>query len=66
MKQCEYEDSTNCIWNAQEQGNGVGESFIDINGSAYYLSHVGVGLEVLVIGVVVLALVAWIIIKGRK
>ena len=33
---CEFEDSTNCIWNAQEQGNGVGESFVDIEGVAYY------------------------------
>lgn len=33
---CEFEDSTDCIWNAQEQGNGIGESFIDIDGSVHY------------------------------
>lgn len=34
---CEFEDSTNCIWNAQEQGNGIGESFIDIDGATFYI-----------------------------
>ena len=34
---CEYEDSTNCIWNAQEQGNGIGESFVDIDGETFYI-----------------------------
>lgn len=33
---CEFEDSTNCYWNAQEQGNGQGNSFVDIQGEAYY------------------------------
>ena len=33
---CEFEDSTNCVWNAQVQGNGIGESFVDVNGIAYY------------------------------
>ena len=33
---CEFEDSTNCFWNAQVQGNGIGESFVDVNGVAYY------------------------------
>lgn len=37
MKQCEYEDSTNCIWNAQEQGNGIGESFVNIEGEVFYI-----------------------------
>lgn len=36
MKQCEYEDSTNCIWDAKNQGNGEGHSFVDIDGSVYY------------------------------
>lgn len=36
LEPCEYEDSMNCYWNAQEQGNGVGTSFIDIDGTAYY------------------------------
>ncbi len=29
---CEYEDSTNCYWNASTQGNGRGQSFIDVAG----------------------------------
>ena len=37
MKQCEFEDSTNCVWNAQEQGNGIGESFVDIEGEIFYI-----------------------------
>lgn len=36
---CEFEDSTNCVWNAQEQGNGIGESFVDVNGVAYYATE---------------------------
>lgn len=34
---CEYEDSANCVWDAQTAGlaNG-GRSFIDIGGTAYY------------------------------
>lgn len=35
---CEYEDSTNCFWNAQEAGNGIGQSFVDIDGIAYYVN----------------------------
>lgn len=27
---CEYEDSTNCHWNASTRGNGIGQSFIAI------------------------------------
>lgn len=29
---CEYEDSRNCIWNAQERGNGIGQSFYNVYG----------------------------------
>lgn len=29
---CPTEDSRNCHWNAQEQGNGQGQSFIDVEG----------------------------------
>jgi hypothetical protein len=29
---CAYEDSSNCIWNAQAQGNGQGQSFIEWEG----------------------------------
>lgn len=34
---CEFEDSTNCVWNAQEQGNGIGESFVNIEGEIFYI-----------------------------
>lgn len=34
--QCDTEDSTNCYWDANVQGNGTGNSFIDVNGTAYY------------------------------
>lgn len=35
--QCATEDSTNCYWDANVQGNGTGNSFIDVNGTAYYV-----------------------------
>lgn len=35
--QCATEDSTNCYWNAATMGNGTGNSFIDVNGTAYYV-----------------------------
>ena len=34
---CEFEDSMNCVWNAQEQGNGIGESFVNIEGEIFYI-----------------------------
>lgn len=37
LQPCATEDSTNCLWDAQEAGNGQGNSFIDIGGKAYYL-----------------------------
>ena len=33
---CEPEDSTNCYWNAQQMGNGLGTSFVNIDGVYYY------------------------------
>jgi len=36
---CATEDSTNCVWNAGIQGNGQGNSFIDIDETAYYFSN---------------------------
>jgi len=33
---CEYEDSDNCAWDAGEQGNGAGTSFVTLNGVTYY------------------------------
>jgi hypothetical protein len=33
---CEQEDSANCYWDAGTSGNGVGTSFVDIDGTAYY------------------------------
>lgn len=32
---CETEDAQNCYWDAQERGNGQGESFVDIRGERY-------------------------------
>lgn len=29
---CPTEDSSNCLWDAQTQGNGRGQSFIDVGG----------------------------------
>lgn len=29
---CAYEDSGNCYWNAQTQGNGEGQSFVTVAG----------------------------------
>lgn len=37
IPECATEDSTNCFWNANVQGNGTGNSFIDVNGTAYYV-----------------------------
>lgn len=36
---CETEDSQNCYWDASTRGNGQGQSFIDLNGTAYYLGR---------------------------
>jgi len=32
---CQWEDSTNCYWDAGERGNGLGTSFYDIGGISY-------------------------------
>lgn len=40
MAPCPLEDSTNCYWDASSSGNGVGSSFIDIDGTAYYAKTV--------------------------
>lgn len=34
---CATEDSPNCVWVASAQGNGEGSSFVDIDGTAYYI-----------------------------
>ena len=34
---CQYEDSTNCVYIAADHGNGIGQDFLDIDGTAYYL-----------------------------
>ena len=41
---CEFEDSANCYWDSSERGNGQGDSFVDVDGTAYY---VGVHTECL-------------------
>lgn len=32
MPACEYEDSENCYWDASTMGNGVGVSFVNVDG----------------------------------
>lgn len=39
IPQCEVEDSQNCFWDAGTSGNGEGESFLDIDGKAYYIDR---------------------------
>ena len=34
---CEFEDSANCYWDAEERSNGKGDSFVDIDGVAHYV-----------------------------
>lgn len=34
---CEYEDDTDCFWNAATRGNGLGDSFMRVNGKHFYL-----------------------------
>lgn len=33
---CEYEDSANCFWDATQSGNGLGKSFVDVDGEVYF------------------------------
>jgi len=33
---CAQEDSLNCYWDASKRGNGLGKSFININGTYFY------------------------------
>lgn len=37
LEPCVTEDSDNCYWLADEQGNGQGRSFVAIDGHVYYL-----------------------------
>lgn len=37
---CEFEDSQNCIWLHWLQGNGKGNSFIDIAGTTLYAEQI--------------------------
>ena len=37
MPPCATEDSLNCYWDASASGNGIGQSFIDIDGTAYII-----------------------------
>jgi hypothetical protein len=34
---CVTEDSSNCFWDAG-RGNGLGHSFVDINGTVFYIN----------------------------
>lgn len=33
---CATEDSANCYWDADTQGDGTGTDFVDLDGTAYY------------------------------
>lgn len=33
---CQHEDSSNCYWDAQRRGNGLGRSWVHLNGKVYY------------------------------
>lgn len=37
VQPCKTEDSRNCYWNAAVQGNGAGQSFVDVGGTAFRL-----------------------------
>ena len=39
---CEFEDSENCVWNAETSGNGEGNSFVDIDGTVVYFDYTDV------------------------
>lgn len=34
---CEFEFSEDCFWDASTRGNGRGKSFVDLDGTAWYL-----------------------------
>ena len=36
---CTYEDSSDCYWDASVQGNGVGTSFVDVAGHAFWFGE---------------------------
>ena len=78
---CEFEDSQNCFWDAQLQGNGIGESFIDIEGETLYieapvivdhvpeeLANTGTGdlVIALLLGLALAATAVVVYIKDRK
>jgi len=37
LPECPTEDSSTCVWYADVQGNGQGNSFIDLGGNVFYL-----------------------------
>ena len=39
LPDCPTEESVNCVWNAQEQGNGEGQSFINKDGVTFYVTE---------------------------
>lgn len=38
LRPCKYEDSENCVWNAQVRGNGEGHSFVRYLRHTFYLN----------------------------
>lgn len=37
MPACASEDATDCYWDAASAGNGEGRSFVDVDGTAFYV-----------------------------
>lgn len=35
---CPFEDSENCLWNAAQRGNGIGQSFLAAGDRVIYLT----------------------------
>ena len=53
---CEFEDSQNCIWIAQLQGNGKGDSFVNFMGHILYAEEL-VFIAILTIVAAAIALI---------
>lgn len=38
LPHCPTEDSVNCVWYADVQGNGHGQSFVNLDGEVIYIT----------------------------
>ena len=61
---CEFEDSQNCIWIAQLQGNGKGDSFVNFMGHILYAEEL-VFIAIMVYMVVSSAVIIFDIVTER-